>query len=84
MGFCKSKFTTIELKHYTLRLIIIAKGYSPRNYSRFLDYTAQRIILRKAGGSYLFIHRMLMEYFASLEAVDGDPAVNQKSTPKRE
>jgi len=26
-----------------------------------------RIFLRKVGGGYIFIHRMLMEYFAALE-----------------
>jgi hypothetical protein len=30
-------------------------------------YAADRIYLRKAGGGYIFIHRMLMEYFAALE-----------------
>jgi hypothetical protein len=32
----------------------------------FLDYTADRIFLRKVGGGYIFIHRMLLDYFASL------------------
>ncbi len=39
----------------------------PWNYARFLDYAAERILLRKVGGGYIFIHRLLMEYFASLE-----------------
>ena len=33
----------------------------------FLDYAAERIFLRKVGGGYVFVHRMLMDYFASLE-----------------
>ena len=33
-----------------------------------LHYAADRIFLRKVGGGYIFIHRMLMEYFAALEA----------------
>jgi len=28
---------------------------------------ADRIFLRKVGGGYIFIHRMVMEYFAALE-----------------
>jgi len=28
-----------------------------------LDYAADRIFLQKVGGGYIFIHRMLMEYF---------------------
>jgi hypothetical protein len=31
----------------------------------FLDYAAERIFLRKVGGGYIFIHRLLQEYFAA-------------------
>jgi hypothetical protein len=31
------------------------------------NYTIDRVFLRKVGGGYIFIHRYLMEYFASLE-----------------
>jgi hypothetical protein len=31
-----------------------------------LDYTADHIFLRKVGGGYIFIRRMLMESFAAL------------------
>jgi hypothetical protein len=41
-------------------------GSIPRNYARFLDYAAERILLRKAGGGYIFIHRLLLDYFSSL------------------
>jgi hypothetical protein len=34
---------------------------------RFLDHAAERILLRKVGGGYIFVHRMLLEYFANLE-----------------
>jgi hypothetical protein len=37
-------------------------------HDALLDYAAERIFLRKVGGGYIFIHRMLMEYFAALEA----------------
>ena len=33
-----------------------------------LDYAAQLVLLHKVGGGYIFVHRMLMEYFAALEA----------------
>jgi len=54
------------IQHYALRLILFLKGYTPWNYTRFLDYSAERIFLRKVGGGYIFIHRFLQEYFASL------------------
>ncbi|MCK4811544.1 MAG: hypothetical protein KAS74_04670 [Methanosarcinales archaeon] len=42
-------------------------GFAPLNYVRFLDYAAGCIFLRKVGGGYIFVHRLLLEYFASLE-----------------
>jgi hypothetical protein len=42
-------------------------GSAPLRYARFLDYAAGRIFLRKVGGGYIFVHRLLLEYFASLE-----------------
>lgn len=48
-----------------LRFALWLMGSVPRNYARFLDFAASRILLRKAGGGYIFIHRMLLDYFAS-------------------
>ncbi len=55
------------LSHLVLRLILWYHGAAPWNYARFLDYAAERILLRKVGGGYIFVHRMLLEYFANLE-----------------
>jgi DNA polymerase III delta prime subunit len=57
-GFC--------IRHWITRLLLWRCGYTPRRYVDFLDYAAERIFLRKFGGGYIFVHRMLMEYFASL------------------
>jgi hypothetical protein len=45
-------------------------GSTPRpwQYVRFLDYAADRVLLRRVGGGYSFIHPLLMDYFASLGA----------------
>ena len=53
------------LKHVILRLWLIRNGSTPWNFVRFLDYADERILLRKVGGGYIFIHRMLLEYFAA-------------------
>jgi len=53
------------LKHLAFRLLLVRNGFSPWNYVKFLDYAAGRILLRKVGGGYAFIHRMLLEYFAT-------------------
>jgi len=54
------------IHHYTLRFFLWRNGKTPRKYARFLDYAADLIFLRKVGGGYIFIHRLLMEYFAEL------------------
>jgi DNA polymerase III delta prime subunit len=55
------------IKHVFLRVFLWCMRYIPWNYSRFLDYAAERILLRKIGGGYIFVHRLLLDYFASLE-----------------
>jgi hypothetical protein len=50
----------------------------PRNYPRFLDYGAEHILLRKVGGGYIFVHRLLLEYFASLETTATPDAVRAR------
>ena len=55
------------IQHLVLRIMLWCGGFAPLNYVRFMDYAAGRIFLRKVGGGYIFVHRLLMEYFASLE-----------------
>ena len=55
------------LRHFSLRLMLYRLGYIPWNYSRFLDYAAERLFLQKVGGGYIFVHRMLLEHFANME-----------------
>src|SRR5262249_22662616 len=74
------------LKHLVLRVWLIRNGSTPWNYGRFLDYAAERILLRKVGGGYAFIHRMLLEYFAERygEPSIGDPRPSRPSSNKDE
>jgi len=53
------------LQHLVLRLLLWRNGLAPLGYVRFLDYAAGRIFLRKVGGGYIFVHRLLMEHFAA-------------------
>jgi hypothetical protein len=53
------------------RLILAYQGYIPWNFPHFLDYATERILLRKVGDGYTFIHRLLLEYFASLGQQEG-------------
>ncbi|MBD1853862.1 NACHT domain-containing protein [Leptolyngbya sp. FACHB-711] len=54
------------LQHFVLRLILWKSGNSPWNYARFLNYCTERFILQRVGGSYHFIHRLMLDYFAAM------------------
>ena len=47
-------------------------GSLPWDCVSFLDYAAERILLRKVGGGYIFLHRLLLDYFADLETKPGE------------
>ncbi|MEP0751089.1 protein kinase [Trichocoleus sp. Lan] len=51
------------VKHFALRVILYSNGYIPWNYTRFLDWATERILLQKVGGGYIFVHRLLLEHF---------------------
>jgi hypothetical protein len=56
-----------SISHLALRLVLWQSGAMPWNYARFLDYAVERALLHKVGNGYIFIHRLLMEHFASHE-----------------
>ena len=58
------------IQHLMLRFMLYRRGFVPWNLARFLDYTTDLIFLQKVGGGYIFIHRLLMEHFASLTNED--------------
>ncbi len=40
-------------------------GVMPTNYTQFLDYATEHLLLRKVGGGYMFVHNLLLEHLAS-------------------
>lgn len=62
---------TACFEHLALRWLLWKSGSIPWSYAHFLDYAAERILLRKVGGSYIFTHRLLLEYFATLQTMPG-------------
>ncbi len=52
------------MQHYILRLMLYLEGLTPLNVVRFVEHGNRLILLRKAGGSFYFIHRLLLEHFA--------------------
>ncbi|MEO1439145.1 MAG: protein kinase [Chloroflexota bacterium] len=60
------------IQHLILRWMLHRREGIPWNYAAFLDHAARLILLRRVGGSYTFIHRYLLEYFAALEPDKAD------------
>lgn len=60
------------IQHGILRLLLWSSGLIPWNYARLLDYATRCILLQKVGGGYIFIHRLLLEYFADLPETRSD------------
>jgi hypothetical protein len=56
-----------SIKHFTLRLLVWGFGGGPLRYGVFLNESAARLLLYRVGGGYIFVHRMLLEYFVSLQ-----------------
>jgi len=72
------------IQHYTLRAVLVVRGFMPADYSRFLDYAARLVLLQRAGGGYLFIHRLLLEHFAEGKAgvaPGGGPVARAEDSP---
>ncbi len=54
------------IQNYTLRFILYVRGRAPRNYPSFLEYAAEHTMLCKVGSGYIFVNRLLQEYFAAM------------------
>ncbi len=52
------------IQHYWLRTLLVLGKCMPWNYAEFLKYASERCLLRTVGGGYMFIHRLLLDYFA--------------------
>jgi hypothetical protein len=70
------------LQHLVLRLSLRYYDCMPLRYVDFLNYSAERLFLRRVGGGYIFIHRLLQEYFASqYQPNRGDSPPQLPATP---
>ncbi len=55
-------------QHGLLRYLLWRGGDAPLNLAAFLDDAVQLQLLRRIGGGYIFMHRLLLEYCAEAEA----------------
>ena len=58
------------LQHFVLRFFLWRLNLLPWNLVAFLDEATARLLLRKIGGSYIFVHRLLRDVLAT-QNMDG-------------
>ncbi len=56
------------LQHYYLLKNLQKDGLLPEQVIYFLDYAAERNLLRKVGGGYTFVHALLLDYFQAVKS----------------
>jgi hypothetical protein len=70
------------IQHRLLLRSLQRSGLIPRDYVQFLDYAAERNLLRKVGGGYTYIHALLLNYLMGRpHAVLRSSPMGQRSNP---
>jgi|GEM_PF-1614871 len=54
----------INIIRVILRMMLINRSLAPRRFDTFLEQMIEQRIMRQVGGSAIFIHRYILEYFA--------------------
>jgi hypothetical protein len=67
------------IRHHLARLLLWRSGRAPWNYVSLLDAAVDRILVRRVGGGYIFVHRMLMEHLAGEAPSAWEPAGTRQS-----
>ena len=68
------------LRHYVIRWLLARHRTFPWRSQAFLDDATTRILLRRVGGGYSFIHRRLQDYFADAVL----PSVEETAKARKE
>lgn len=68
IGLVSAMFYGIRplIQHYTLRYVLKKYEFLPQKLISFLEISVNLIFLRRVGGSYIFVHHLLMEHFAEM------------------
>lgn len=70
------------LRHRTVLRLLARRGHVPKDLLGFLDYADSHILLRRTGGGYTFVHRLVLEYFATSPAARSIGPVARASAPQ--
>jgi hypothetical protein len=76
-------------RHWVLRFLLWRSGALPWRLVPLLDAAAQRILLRKVGGGYRFIHDLFRDYLATLDPAElsgvvAQAALHEETMPSSE
>ncbi|HTK12113.1 MAG TPA: hypothetical protein VL485_33385, partial [Ktedonobacteraceae bacterium] len=69
------------IQHTLLRLMLWTHGCIPWNYAHFLDRAVDLALLYRLGGGYIFFHRLLQEYFETLDDTQIQTLLNRLNKP---
>jgi hypothetical protein len=58
------------LRHWALRALLVRNQDIPPRYVAFLEYAARCVLLKRRGGGYQFLHRLLLDYFADPQSAE--------------
>ncbi|HEY4387587.1 MAG TPA: hypothetical protein VGN34_24280, partial [Ktedonobacteraceae bacterium] len=72
------------IQHVLLRVMLWTHGFIPWNYAHFLDRAVDLALLYKLGGGYIFFHRLLQEYFETLDDTQIQTLLNRLNTTMKE
>jgi len=57
-------------RHYVIRFLLWHSRAFSGQAPRFLDDACARFLLRRVGGGYSFMHRLLLDYFVATREKD--------------
>jgi hypothetical protein len=68
------------VKRYILRFWLARNGVFPWRAIPFLEDATARILLRRVGGGYSFVHRLLLDFFVDTYAGPSSTSPPAQST----
>jgi MFS family permease len=68
------------LRHYVLRFLLQRTRKFPWKASQFLDDATARFLLRRVGGGYSFVHRLLLDHLADQTEHSVEPPLASRRT----
>ena len=70
-----------NFRHYTIRSLLSRSHTFPGRAPRFLNDATTRILLRRIGGGYSFVHRLLLDHLADAAGQSTERASTSMAPP---